>query len=143
MSAARCNRSANASTLAKGRSIAISCRHMAVKSKPRKSSSTARASATRPKRTPQRITDHEEIQRWAEERGAQPACVKGTGRSKNDVGMIRLEFPNAPRRKDEGLKPISWEDWFKQFEENHLALVTTSGRQKSNFNKLVSRDRAA
>jgi hypothetical protein len=37
-------------------------------------------------------TDHEEIQRWAEERNAQPACVKGTGR-RGDVGMLRLDFP--------------------------------------------------
>ena len=35
------------------------------------------------------ITDHDEIREWAEDRGARPACVKGTG-GKNDTGMIRL-----------------------------------------------------
>ena len=37
-------------------------------------------------------TDHDEIRRWAEERGAKPSCVKGTG-GKRDTGMIRLDFP--------------------------------------------------
>ena len=85
-------------------------------------------------------TDHEEIRRWAEDRGATPACVRGTG-SRNDIGMIRLDFPGY---SGEGkLEPISWEDWFEKFDEQNLALVyqdTTAEGQKSNFNKLVSRD---
>ena len=36
--------------------------------------------------------DHEEIRRWAEERNAKPACVRGTGKA-GDIGMIRLDFP--------------------------------------------------
>ena len=36
-------------------------------------------------------TDHEEIRRWAEERGAKPSCVRGTG-GEGDIGMIRLDF---------------------------------------------------
>jgi hypothetical protein len=87
------------------------------------------------------LTDHEEIQRWAEERGARPACVSGTGDG-GDVGMIRLDFPGY---SGEGsLEEISWDQWFDKFEGSKLALMVqdeTSGGQQSNFNKLVSRDR--
>jgi hypothetical protein len=38
------------------------------------------------------LTDHEEIRNWAEERGATPASVKGTGED-GEVGMIRLDVP--------------------------------------------------
>ena len=83
--------------------------------------------------------------RWAEQRGAQPARIAGTGRGKHDIGMIRLEFPGAPNAKDESLEPISWEAWFDEFDKKSLALLyeeTTARGQKSNFNKLVSRERA-
>lgn len=85
-------------------------------------------------------TDHEQIRRWAEERGAKPACVRGTG-DKDDVGMIRLDFPGYSG--EDKLQPISWDEWFEKFDERKLALIyqdETAGGQKSNFNKLVSRD---
>lgn len=85
-------------------------------------------------------TDHEQIRRWAEERGAKPACVRGTG-DKEDVGMIRLDFPGYSG--EDKLQPISWDEWFAKFDERKLALIyqdETAGGQKSNFNKLVSRD---
>ena len=86
------------------------------------------------------LTDHEEIKRWAEARKAKPACVKGTG-GKSDPGMIRLDLPGFSG--SESLQSISWDEWFKAFDENGLALLvqdkTADGKQ-SNFNKLVSRD---
>lgn len=85
-------------------------------------------------------TDHEEIRQWAEERGATPACVRGTGK-KGDVGMIRLDFPGYSGEKS--LEPIEWDQWFEKFDEQGLALLhqeTTAGGAKSNFNKLVSRE---
>lgn len=87
-------------------------------------------------------TDHEEIRRWAEERGARPSCVRGTGQG-DDVGMIRLDFPGYSGA--DSLEEVSWDDWFKAFDENNLALIyqeTTSGGQKSNFNKLIARETA-
>jgi hypothetical protein len=82
--------------------------------------------------------DHEELRRWAEERGGKPAHVKNTG-SGDDIGILRIDFPGY---SGEGtLEPISWEDFFKKFDERGLALVyqeETAGGQKSNFNKLVS-----
>lgn len=81
-------------------------------------------------------TDHEEIRRWAEERGAHPAVVKGTE-------ILRLDFPGFT---GEGtLEPISWEEFFRKFDERGLALVyqeRTADGKKSNFNKLVSREEA-
>lgn len=87
-------------------------------------------------------TDHDEIRRWAEERGATPACVRGTG-GRGDTGMIRLDFPGYSGR--ESLQPVSWDDWFNKFEDKNLGLLVqdTIRGQKSNFNKLVSRGRAA
>lgn len=86
------------------------------------------------------ITDHEEIKQWAEQRGAHPACVKGTGRKKNDTGMIRLDFPGFSG--EDSLQEISWDEFFEQFDDNGLALVVqdkTSEGERSNFNKLVRR----
>lgn len=87
-------------------------------------------------------TDHEEIRRFAEDRGAKPACVRGTG-SKGDTGLLRLDFPGYSG--GDSLQEISWEEFFEKFDEQGLALLyqeTTAGGQKSNFNKLVARDSA-
>jgi hypothetical protein len=83
--------------------------------------------------------DHEEIRHWAEERGGQPAEVKGTERG--GTGIIRIDFPGY---SGEGkLSPISWDEFFDKFEESNLALVyqdVTARGQRSNFNKLVARE---
>jgi hypothetical protein len=88
-------------------------------------------------------TDHDEIRRWAEERGAKPSQVKSTAGS-DEVGIIRLDFPGY---SGEGsLEEISWQQFFEKFEEAQLALViqeTTAEGEPSNFSKLVRRDRAA
>jgi len=90
------------------------------------------------------LTDPEEIRQWAEERGARPACVQGTG-GKGDVGMIRLEF-GGPFGNDDKLQEISWDDWSREFQDRDLALIVqdkTARGQKSNFNKLISKQTAA
>jgi len=84
-------------------------------------------------------TDHDEIRRWAEDRGAEPACVKGT-RGRGGTCMIRLDFPGYSG--EDSLEHISWDEWFENFDKNRLALLKqekTARGQKSNFNKLVSR----
>ena len=89
------------------------------------------------------LTDHDEIRQWAEERSARPASVRRTGQG--DIGMIRLEFPDAPNANDSNLEEISWDDFFEKFDESNLALLVqdelAEGGQ-SNFNKLVSRETA-
>jgi hypothetical protein len=87
-------------------------------------------------------TDHEEIRRWAEARDARPACVRGTGRG-GDTGMIRLDFPGYTG--SDKLQEISWDEWFRSFDDNNLALVyqeRTAEGEESNFNKLVGRETA-
>lgn len=97
------------------------------------------ATTTKSKSKSNVTSDHQAIRRWAEERGAHPACVKGTG-GKGDVGMIRLDFPGYSG--EDKLQEITWDEWFEEFDQKDLALLyqeTTAEGQKSNFNKLVSR----
>lgn len=89
------------------------------------------------------LTDHDEIRNWAEERDAQPSCVRGTG-SEEDVGMIRLDFPGYSG--ESSLEPIEWDEWFQKFDENNLALLVedeTAGGEQGNFNKIIGRETAA
>ncbi|MGH9565422.1 MAG: hypothetical protein ACRD4I_05535, partial [Candidatus Angelobacter sp.] len=88
------------------------------------------------------LTGRDEIREWAEDRGATPACVRGTGGSE-DVGMIRLDFPGYSG--EQSLEPIEWDEWFDKFEASGLALLVqekTARGERSNFNKLVSRKTA-
>jgi hypothetical protein len=81
------------------------------------------------------LTDHDTIRHWAEQRGATPSCVKGTG-SRSDPGIIRLDF--AGYTVEDTLAPIEWDAWFRKFEDSGLALIVDD--RKPNFNTLVSRD---
>lgn len=86
------------------------------------------------KRVSKVTIDHDEIQRWAEERDGEPAVVRGTT-------IIRLDFPGfaGPPK----LQRMSWDDWFRLFDEQNLALVyeeRTARGIESNFNKLVGRE---
>ena len=88
------------------------------------------------------LTDHEEIRQWAEERGAHPSCVRGTGK-KGDMGVLRLDFPGYTGQ--DKLQESGWDEFFEKFDERGLSLLvqdTTARGQKSNFNKLVSRETA-
>ena len=88
------------------------------------------------------LTDRKEIRSWVEERGGQPACVKRTGGG-GDLGVLRVDFPGYSGRGS--LQSVSWDKWLEKFEERELALIvqdTTAGGQRSNFNKLVSRETA-
>jgi len=89
------------------------------------------------------LTDHDEIRNWAEERDAQPSCVRGTG-SEDDVGMIRLDFPGYSG--ETSLESIEWDEWFQKFDDNNLALLVeeqTAQGEQSNFNKIIGRETAA
>ena len=80
-----------------------------------------------------------------EERGGWPARVKGTGRGKRDIGMIRIDFPGFTG--SDTLVRIDWEDWFQQFDDNELAFLHRDLRHSDGeldrFNKLVSRSSEA
>lgn len=86
------------------------------------------------------LTDHDEIREWAEDRGARPSAVRATD-TEESVGIIRLDFPGYSGANS--LEEIGWDEWFERFDENNLALVVQddmANGQKSNFNKLVSRE---
>ena len=83
-------------------------------------------------------TDHEEIRQWVEERGGHPAVVRGTaGRAR---GILRIDFPGYIG--SETLEEISWDEFFRNFEESKLAFLyqeqTADGRP-SRFAKFVNR----
>jgi len=85
-------------------------------------------------------TNHEVIRKWAEERGAKPATVIGTGG--NEIGVLRLMFLGYSAGRSKSLKEITWEEFFRKFDENNLAFIyqeKTSRGEKSNFNKLIRR----
>ena len=83
-------------------------------------------------------TNHEEIRRWAEERGGVPSTVKASERG-GEPGILRIDFPGF---SGEGtLEEISWDDFFRKFEESNLAFLFEPD-SASRFNKLVSRETA-
>jgi hypothetical protein len=132
--------SSKRSTSSRSRSSASKSASSRSRSGASKSKTAARGSRSSASSRP--LTGHEEIQQWAEERGANPACVRGTGGGE-DVGMIRLDFPGYSG--EQSLEHIEWDDWFQKFDDSGLALLvqdTTARGQKSNFNKLVSRETA-
>lgn len=151
---ARGGRSASARSGSQSRSSRASSSRAASStsrsSNSRRGASSRSSNGTRSARGSQRnaggsahpLTDHDEIRQWAEERGGTPACVRGTG-NRGDIGMLRLDFPGFTGAQS--LQPISWDDWFAKFDERGLALIVqdkTGRGQKSNFNKLVSRETA-
>jgi hypothetical protein len=83
-------------------------------------------------------TDHETIRNWAESKGGKPAAVERTHQG-GDVGITRIMFPKAPQSKHDALTEISWDEFFKEFDERQLALLY---EPDSLFSKIVGRDTA-
>jgi hypothetical protein len=84
-------------------------------------------------------TDHEEIRRWVEAHGGKPATVKGTG-SDGEPGVLRIDFPGGAG--EDRLEHISWDEWFKKFDENNLAFLYQERKadgEDSTFFKFVKR----
>lgn len=84
-------------------------------------------------------TDHEEITRWVEERNGQPAIVKGTENGKS--ALLRIDYPGFTG--EETLEAVSWEEFFRIFDENNLAFLyqeRTADGDLSRFSKLIDRD---
>jgi hypothetical protein len=89
-------------------------------------------------------TDHNQIRRWVEARGGKPAAVRATHRG-GDAGIIRIIFPDAPNANEASLEEITWDEFFKKFDEAGLAFLhqdETAGGEKSLFNKLIGRETA-
>jgi hypothetical protein len=84
-------------------------------------------------------THHEVIKRWAEERNATPATVPGTEHD-DHLGVLRLDFGGD----NDNLEHVSWDEWFRTFDERRLNFVYQEERSdgnQSNFFILESPDR--
>jgi hypothetical protein len=87
-------------------------------------------------------TDHEHIKRWVEEHGGHPARVKGTA-VQGSSGVLLIDYPGYSSTQT--LEAISWDEFFKGFEENELAFLYEDEKQpgrQSHFSKLTNRDPA-
>lgn len=84
-------------------------------------------------------THHEVIRQWAEERGGVPATVEGTKHG-DHLGVLRIDFGGA----DANLKKVSWDEWFKTFDDRGLNFIYQEQRSdggQSNFFRLENPDR--
>ena len=86
-------------------------------------------------------TDHDEIRKWAEERGGKPVSIERTARKGEKAGLLRIDFPGGAT--DPPLEPISWEAFFQKFDDAELAMVYQDAKadgEASYFCKFISRD---
>jgi hypothetical protein len=65
---------------------------------------------------------HDVIQHWAEARDATPATVEGTEHG-DHLGVLRFNFPGYDSTKDSKLKEVSWDEWFRTFDDRHLVML--------------------
>jgi len=87
-------------------------------------------------------TDHNEIKTWVEARGGQPARVIGT-EDEGGSGVLRIDYPGYSG--EQTLEPVTWEEFFRGFEENKLAFLyqeETKAGEESRFSKLIDRESA-
>ena len=76
-------------------------------------------------------TDHAVIKQWAEARNGQPGATrKNNDRGRDDVGILRINFPGG---REDSLHGITWEEFFQKFEEYGLAFVYTEDRQSGEY----------
>jgi hypothetical protein len=80
---------------------------------------------------PTLLTDHAQIQHWAQARHGAPACVEGATDA-CEPAMLRFDFSDP----DELVEPISWDQWFRCFDDADLALMCAND---SRFYKLAPR----
>ncbi|MCX2837750.1 hypothetical protein OQ279_06245 [Salinimicrobium sp. MT39] len=82
--------------------------------------------------------DHNTIKNWTEERDGKPAVVESATNSSEGGGLLRINFPGYA---EDNLKNISWEEFFRIFDENDLQFLyqeKTKDGGESKFFKFVS-----
>lgn len=82
--------------------------------------------------------DKNTIKKWAEERNGKPAVVESTQDNGQGGGLLRIKFS---KESDDELKEISWDEFFKIFENNDLAFLYQEEKNgnDSRFFKFVER----
>jgi len=95
------------------------------------------------------LTDHETIRDWAAARMGSPAIID-TSPATGTQAMLVLVFDQAayqdqdrPERQANsgGREIVEWDDWFKIFDEQELALVVAADQPgvRDSFHELVRR----
>jgi hypothetical protein len=77
-----------------------------------------------------------------EERDGHPARVQGTA-VEGSSGVLLIDYPGYSSTQT--LEAISWDEFFKGFEENELAFLYEDEKKagiQSRFSKLINRDAA-
>ena len=80
--------------------------------------------------------DHEEIREWVEERDGVPSVLRG---EEGIADLLRIDFGDG----EENLMEISWNEFFKIFEDSTRAFVyqeETPEGDVSRLCKFISRD---
>ncbi|MBX3579206.1 MAG: hypothetical protein KF723_18555 [Rhizobiaceae bacterium] len=95
------------------------------------------------------LTEHEAIRDWAAARMGTPAIVDVSPASGTQP-MLRIVFDQAAYQDQDraerppnagGIELVEWDDWFKEFDRQELALVVAKdvpGRRES-FHEIVRR----
>jgi hypothetical protein len=71
--------------------------------------------------TSKTTTNHDTIRKWAESRGGHPPTVKRTAGSRQEAGILRIDFPDYSG--EQSLKPISWDQFFEKFDDKGLVFL--------------------
>lgn len=79
---------------------------------------------------------HEVIRHWAEDRKAEPATVPGTEHG-NRAGVLRFNFPGYG---GESLEALSWDDWFKTFDDRELVFLFQEHQKAGNQSNFFHMD---
>ena len=78
-----------------------------------------------------RTSDHDTIRHWALERSGVPATIDGA---------LGFDFPRGG--SEASIEHVSWEEWFRQFEEDELCFLYQEEKvsgETSTFFKLRQR----
>jgi hypothetical protein len=81
-------------------------------------SAVAITAAVRESRKTLRMTDHDQIREWIEQRGGSPAAAGAPGSGRSNVLVIH--FPDTG---ETDVQQVSWDDFFRHFDDQNLALV--------------------
>lgn len=73
-------------------------------------------------------TDHDTIKKWVEARQGRPAMVEATDQGK-DGGVLRIKFQDHTK---ETLEEISWDQFFRIFDENNLQFLYQENTREGN-----------
>lgn len=87
-----------------------------------------------------KTTDHDQIRKWVEQRGGHPAVVAET-ENKGGGGLLRIDYDEPGGNDDDRLHRISWNEFFKIFDANDIALLYDP-EGDSRFSKFVAREPA-